>query len=262
MNGNRMNGNTATDSKVARLAITLLFLALAGQTLQAATLALSPSPASNFLSTDGKVRFTESLQGEFQDATTVKQFKVTIKNSAGTVLYSLPASGDSGTVCNTTTAVCIYYTNGTAYTAIKSGLSHGTYKIQGDVRVYGKKADGSLDENQFKGAWSSTIDYIVPKPYGWFTDITKGNSPGIAVSTLLSGAEDKIEGNTVKEIVSDPTVKVRSDNKACTECHTWAASISKTDFCNSKVTSFNNNNSKPLVLKNLFNTWKSRGCND
>jgi hypothetical protein len=257
-----MNGNRTTHSKAARLAITLLFLALAGQTLHAATLALSPSPASNFISTDGKNRFTQSLQGEFQDATTVKQFKVTIKNSSGTVLYSLPASTDSGAVCNTTTAVCIYYTNGTTYTAIKSGLAPGTYKVQGDARVYGKKADGSIDEGNFKGAFTSTIDYVVPKPYGWLTTITRGNSPGIAVNIKLSGAEDTIEGNTVRQIVSDMSVKVRSDSKACGECHTWATSISKTDFCNNKVTSFNNSTSKPLVLKNLFNTWKSRGCND
>ena len=257
-----MTGNRTMNSKVARLAMTLLLLTLGGQTLHAATLTLSSSPASGWLATDGKIRFTESLQGEFQDATTVKQFKVTIKNSAGTPLYSLPASTDSGAVCNTTTAVCIYYTNGTTYTGIKTGLTPGTYKIEGTVRVYGKKSDGSIDEGNLKGTATANVDYIVPKPYGWLTTITRQNAPGIAVSTKLSGAEDAIEGNTIKQIVSDATVKVRSDNNACQACHTWAPTISKTDFCNSKVSSFNANTTKPQVLKSLFNTWKSGGCVD
>jgi hypothetical protein len=252
-----MTGNGTTNSKVARIAITLLVLTL-GHTLYAATLALNPSPASNFLSADGKYRFNESLQGEYQDATTIKQFQVRIKNSSGAVVYTLPTSTEPGAACNATTAVCNYTTNGTVYTAIKA-LSPGTWKIEGLVSVYSKKPDGSPDS--LKASLSSTVDYVVPKVYGWFTTITRGNAPGIAVSTKLSGAEDAIENNTVRQIVMDSGVKVRSDNKACQECHTWAATISKTDFCN-KVASFNASNSKPQVLKDLFNTWKGRGCNE
>jgi hypothetical protein len=114
-------------------------------------------------------------------------------------------------------------------------------------------------------------------PYGWATQVTSNNTT-LAVTTRLTAssstcgattAEDTIAGHTLGQIVNDAGTKVRGDNCACQACHgpgkqmqSWnAATISKQDFCDNRVTLFSGA-AKPQILKDLFNNWKTRNCPD
>lgn len=257
-----MNGNTRLKPRMARVGLAVLLAALAAQGVEAATLSISGSPASGWASTDNKTRFTLSLGGEFQDATTIKVFRVEVKNSSGQTVYKIPASTDSGVWCHPTTVVCFAQTLGTTYTAIKTAMAWGSYTVDGHVVVYAKKADGSPNPDVEKTKLSKSMSYSVPKPYGWFTAVTNQNSGTSAFSTKLGpSATHTIAGHTLEQIVRNPTIVVRGDGKACKTCHAWAESVSKEVFCG-KVAAFNSNNTKPQQLKDLFNWWKMRNCPD
>ncbi len=99
-------------------------------------------------------------------------------------------------------------------------------------------------------------------PFGWLHPITTQNTTE-PVGTKIGSAEDTIAGNTVKAIVSDANVKVRSNNTACYQCHSTGYAT-KSTFCG-VVPNFVNNqgtHAADTVLKNLFNNWKGRNCPD
>lgn len=238
---------------LASLALLVAITTWSGDALAAASLTVHASPASGWIPSlsDNKHRFNASLQGDYQDATTTKHFKIKV-TKGGNVVGEYPALG-------------AYQTNGTTASYIKDpAFTWGAHKVEATVAVY-RKSDNSLLTTLTK-----SLDYNVPKPYGWFTAVTKNNAPGINVSTKLGSAEDAIENQTLGNIVRDAGTKVRGDNKACQECHgpgkvrtQWdAATMTKEDFCNSRVSTFKASGSKPSVLKDLFDVWKTRGCPD
>ncbi|AKV03998.1 hypothetical protein AKJ09_10661 [Labilithrix luteola] len=70
--------------------------------------------------------------------------------------------------------------------------------------------------------------------------------------------------------MSDPSVRVRGDDEACSTCHAWAPSIDRDAFC-ARVSSFlaqptstgdetDPPNAKPAVLKALLERWQGAGC--
>jgi hypothetical protein len=104
--------------------------------------------------------------------------------------------------------------------------------------------------------------------YSWTVAITQTTLGNLTepIGTRLGTAEDLIQGHSISQIVRDPTVKVRADNKACQECHGSVAqtaqfradTVSRAGFCG-RVADFNAA-SKPSILKNLFNNWSTRNC--
>lgn len=102
---------------------------------------------------------------------------------------------------------------------------------------------------------------------GWFSFITTSNITEPVDSRLGPGA-DVIAGHNIRQIVTDPKVRVGPDRAACVTCHTGpgtagnfrAAALSKSEFC-ALVHAFDAAD-KPQVLKNLFKDWRSRGCPD
>ena len=64
---------------------------------------------------------------------------------------------------------------------------------------------------------------------------------------------------TMKNIWINPSVSVRSDNRACVSCHTDHENFDKNDACN-KVDSFMQYPGKPQPVRVLLWEWKNRGC--
>lgn len=91
--------------------------------------------------------------------------------------------------------------------------------------------------------------------YGWTRKMGSGGGAG----TKLGNAEDTISGHSIGDIVTRADVKVRADNKACTECHGWAAASTRQSFC-AKTEAFNGQAGKPQLLKDIFNRWKLATC--
>jgi hypothetical protein len=110
-----------------------------------------------------------------------------------------------------------------------------------------------------------------PLGFGWERPITVANFEPEA-STKLGSASQTLAGNTLRAIVTDPSVHVRSDDKACTACHDWAASIERDAFCDrvsaflaqptSKATGSDPPNAKPQILKSLLSMWQTAQCPD
>lgn len=105
--------------------------------------------------------------------------------------------------------------------------------------------------------------------FGWTTPMTVQNADPV-VGKKLGKAEATLAGHSLRQIVTDPTVKVRADNRACTECHPWAAKETRADFC-ARIPSFvtqptskgdgsDPENAKPQLLKNLLSKWHANGC--
>ncbi len=108
-----------------------------------------------------------------------------------------------------------------------------------------------------------------PDPdYGWTRPVTA--EVFSAAATKLGSAESALDGHTLQAIVSDATVRVRSDDQACSTCHAWATTISRAAFC-ARVPAFlalptakgdghDDPSAKPLVLKELLELWHAAGC--
>ncbi len=140
----------------------------------------------------------------------------------------------------------------------------GTYTISVFVRGYEANPNITIAEG------SKTISgYVVTPnpavadptyPFGWIHYITVQNTTE-PVSTPIGSASNVIAGHSVKDIVSDPNIRVRADNRACASCHSTSWS-DKATFC-SHVPNFVSNqgtHANDTILKNLFNNWKSRAC--
>ena len=65
--------------------------------------------------------------------------------------------------------------------------------------------------------------------YGWTRPVTVTAFPN--AQEKLGSAHDMMDGHSLRAIVTDTTVRVRGDDKACATCHEWAATASRTSFC-------------------------------
>lgn len=94
----------------------------------------------------------------------------------------------------------------------------------------------------------------------------------LPVTTPLGHAEDVIAGHSIRAIVTDATVRIRGDDRACVECHAWATTMDKHTFCVDHIEAFlaqptltgsgDPPNAKPAVLKQILVEWRTRGCPD
>ena len=120
-------------------------------------------------------------------------------------------------------------------------------------------------------SWISNSTELPPLNggYGWDDPITTENF-GATAAKKLGQADAPLAGFTLRQIVTDASVRVRSDNKACASCHEWAASETSTSFC-ARVNAFvalptstneptDPANAKPSVLKELFSAWVAADC--
>ncbi|WP_394823511.1 hypothetical protein [Pendulispora albinea] len=109
-------------------------------------------------------------------------------------------------------------------------------------------------------------------PYGWSHEIVEGNT-SLDVSQRLGRATSMIAGHSVRDIVTNPSVRVRGDDKSCVSCHAWATMVTRTEFCNRYVPVFlalptsagkpsDPASAKPQLLKDLLDEWRARGCPD
>jgi hypothetical protein len=104
--------------------------------------------------------------------------------------------------------------------------------------------------------------------FGWLHPVTAKVFPDGAEK--LGNAHSTISGNTLRGIVTDATVRVRGDDKACVTCHAWAKRESREEFCErvpaflaqptSKGDGHDPIEAKPLVLKDLLDRWHAAGC--
>jgi len=119
--------------------------------------------------------------------------------------------------------------------------------------------------------WTSNAANLEPPNggYGWDAPITTENF-GKAATRKFGRAEAALAGHTLRQIVTDASVRVRADGKACTACHTWANSETQASFC-ARVDAFlalptstdeetDPLSAKPTVLKDLLSAWAAAGC--
>ena len=116
------------------------------------------------------------------------------------------------------------------------------------------------------GAWHRAG---APRGYGWSHAISADNFDP-AADGKLGGASSSLAGHTLREIVTDPNVRVRGDDRACATCHAWAQEIDRATFCarvpriveqpTSKGDGEDPANAKPAVVKDLLQRWYDEGC--
>lgn len=104
--------------------------------------------------------------------------------------------------------------------------------------------------------------------YGWMHPVTAEVFPDGA--RKLGRAQSAIDGHSLQDIVTDPAVRVRGDDRACVACHAWATGASRESFCErvpaflalptSKGDGHDAASAKPFVLKDLFERWHAAGC--
>lgn len=107
--------------------------------------------------------------------------------------------------------------------------------------------------------------------FGWRREVT-ASSFDPAAATRLGSATHPLEGNTLRAIVTQADVRVRSDDLPCTDCHSWAPTIDRASFClrvdaflalpTSKEDGADPPSSKPAILQRLFSEWRDAGCPD
>jgi hypothetical protein len=106
--------------------------------------------------------------------------------------------------------------------------------------------------------------------YGWTRPVTL--KAFADAQDKLGSAHDMMDGHSLRAIVTDTTVRVRGDDKACSTCHEWAKTVSRMAFCErvpaflaqptSKGDGHDDVSAKPLVLKDLLDRWHAAGCPD
>jgi hypothetical protein len=116
---------------------------------------------------------------------------------------------------------------------------------------------------------SNAMQYEV-EDYGWEHVVLTSNTD-LPVDAPMGKATHRIAGHTLREIVTDPEIRIRADDKPCANCHAWSKKITLEEFCKVKVAAFDKlptatgrgndpPNAKPRVLKELFYDWRSRFC--
>lgn len=105
--------------------------------------------------------------------------------------------------------------------------------------------------------------------FGWNRPITAANFDPAAEEPLGPGAEP-IAGLTLRDLVTNPDVRIRGDKNACVKCHDWAAGADCRSFCErvplllaqptSKGDGTDHSNAKPALLKKLVSEWRDNGC--
>ncbi|PWU19087.1 MAG: hypothetical protein C5B49_06305 [Bdellovibrio sp.] len=102
---------------------------------------------------------------------------------------------------------------------------------------------------------------------GWNTPIDiMGDA---SYSAPLGIANSAINGTSLREMVTSPSVTVRSDGNSCVSCHDgpnslrpeWSASLlTKASFCRLAPTFIAAK--KPAILKIVMTSWLNSGCAD
>lgn len=110
-----------------------------------------------------------------------------------------------------------------------------------------------------------------PRGYGWSHPISADNFDP-AAETTLGAATSPLAGHTLREIVTDPDVRVRGDDRSCGSCHAWAEKSDRAAFCahvprfleqpTSNGDGQDPANAKPRVVKALLERWYDEGCPD
>lgn len=130
-------------------------------------------------------------------------------------------------------------------------------------------APGDIHEQHLASATEPTE--TLDPGFGWDRPITAQTSGG-EVTSKLGNASATLAGHSLREVVVDPAIRVRSDDIACTTCHSWAPSVEREAFC-ARVSSFlaqptstgsstDPPNAKPALLKALLEQWQDAGCPD
>jgi hypothetical protein len=138
----------------------------------------------------------------------------------------------------------------------------GTYILSSVVETR-RTADNAL----LAQGSGQIANYVVTSdptsPYGWLFPVTTQNTT-LAVGTKYGSATNTIAGNSIKDIVNNPGVRVRADNTACAQCH--GGSFSKDGFCSStslflsKGPHATSGQPADQTLGSLFTNWKGRNC--
>lgn len=107
--------------------------------------------------------------------------------------------------------------------------------------------------------------------FGWSRPVTRDNFDPV-VANRLGKAASAVDGHTLRQIVTDPTVRVRGDDQACVTCHPWVANVPRRVFCEhvldfmamptAKGDGTDPKNAKPLLFKELLARWRDAGCPD
>jgi hypothetical protein len=102
---------------------------------------------------------------------------------------------------------------------------------------------------------------------GWEAPIDASTFPD--AENKLGKAESAIAGRTLGAIVTDASVRVRGDDRACVSCHEWAQTDTRAAFCQrvpsfvalpTSGTSSDPPSAKPLLLKQILQRWYDDGC--
>jgi hypothetical protein len=107
-----------------------------------------------------------------------------------------------------------------------------------------------------------------PVGFGWTRPVTAEVFPDAA--RKLGNAASMIDGHSLRAIVTDASVRIRGDDRACGACHAWVSTATRPSFCErvpaflslptAKGDGHDAASAKPFVLKDLLERWHAAGC--